>query len=149
MGESAEVMSMAAGPSRSGAPNRTALVIEDSYATRRLVDVVLASDRFSVVESATGPDGLATALEIAPDIVILDIALPGMDGWEVLHRMRAEPSLERVPVVVITARDAAAMKQRPDVNLVDAIVAKPFKVDELRRIVERVLDARTAASAPP
>jgi two-component system alkaline phosphatase synthesis response regulator PhoP len=77
--------------------------------------------------------------------VILDLALPGMDGWEVLHRMRAEPALGDVPVVVITARDAAAMKQRSDAGLADAIVVKPFEVDDLRRIVQRVLDARTSS----
>jgi CheY-like chemotaxis protein len=79
------------------------LHIEDDPANRLLVRKLLSPAGFEVVDATDGIDGIRKALAERPDLVLVDIAIPGLDGYEVTLRLRAEPTLRGVPIVAITA----------------------------------------------
>jgi signal transduction histidine kinase len=81
----------------------TILHIEDDPANRLLVRKLLQSAGLEVIDAADGLDGIRKACDLKPDLVLVDIAIPGLDGYEVTLRLRAEPALARVPIVAITA----------------------------------------------
>ena len=79
------------------------LVIEDSAVIRRLIEVCLRAADLEIITRDDGKSGLAAVREESPDLVVLDIGLPGMDGWEVLAHVRSDESIRDTPVVVLTA----------------------------------------------
>jgi CheY-like chemotaxis protein len=79
------------------------LHIEDDPANRLLVRKLLSSAGFEVVEAADGLEGVRKAMQERPDLVLVDIAIPGLDGYEVTLRLRSEPQLRGMPIVAITA----------------------------------------------
>jgi two-component system alkaline phosphatase synthesis response regulator PhoP len=80
------------------------LVIEDDPATQRLVDYSLKQEGYEVITASDGPDGIKKALEELPDLVILDVMLPGLDGFEICYRLRAEPTTAKLPILMFTAK---------------------------------------------
>lgn len=118
---------------------RTVLVIEDADATRRLVELSLSLEGFNVVQRADGLSGFDAAMELLPDVVVLDVALPGIDGWEVLQRIRADPRSRAIPVVMVTAHDTAEARNQAMVAEADAFLGKPFDVNHLRRVVANLV----------
>jgi len=104
------------------------LVIDDETAIRRLLKISLEADGYALLEASTGNEGLVNASTQRPDIIILDLGLPDMDGMTVLKRLREWTS---VPVVILTVRDSDIDK----INLLDAgaddYLTKPFSVPEL------------------
>lgn len=107
------------------------LVIEDVEATSRLLEVTLTMDGFDVIVCADGITGLEAALTVSPDVLLLDIGLPGMDGWEVLRQLRADPGGRHIPVLVITAYDFAESKTKSAAEA-DGVLGKPFQISHLR-----------------
>ena len=79
------------------------LHIEDDAANRLLVRKLLEPQGFEVVDAVDGLDGIRKALSVRPDLVLVDIAIPGLDGYEVTLRLRAEPQMQGIPIVAITA----------------------------------------------
>lgn len=114
------------GDSTGSAP--IALVIDDEPQIRRLLRVTLEANGYQVFDSATGRDGVAQAAQRRPDVVLLDLGLPDMEGVEVLHHIR---EWSRVPVVVLSVRD----REDDKISALDAgaddYVTKPFGVGEL------------------
>jgi two-component system KDP operon response regulator KdpE len=106
----------------------TALIIDDELQMRRLLRVCLEANGYRVAEAATGQDGIAEAAQHPPDVVILDLGLPDMEGFAVLKRLR---EWSRVPVVVLSVRDREEDKIAAlDVGA-DDYVTKPFSSGEL------------------
>ena len=103
-------------------------VIEDNADNRLLLDAIL-SDDFVIDEYAAGAEALAAMPSRVPDVVLLDVSLPGMDGLEVLARMRSDPVLRAVPVVAVTAHAMAGDRERYLAAGFDGYVPKPI-VDE-------------------
>ena len=120
-----------------GAPR--VAVIEDNADNRLLIDAVLG-ESYALEEYVTGADALAAMAVRPPDLVLLDVSLPGMDGLAVLERMRAHAALRAIPVVAVTAHAMIGDRDRYLEAGFDAYVAKPI-VDEqvLIDIVERLL----------
>ncbi|HOX58315.1 MAG TPA: response regulator [Candidatus Paceibacterota bacterium] len=112
----------------STAPQPLALVIDDELQMRRLLRVCLEANGYRVAEAATGQDGIAHAAQRPPDVVILDLGLPDMDGVAVLKRLR---EWSRVPVVVLSVRDREEDKIAALDNGADDYVTKPFGSGEL------------------
>lgn len=111
---------------------RKLLIIEDDATTRAFVGNVLRSDFDIVREAADGAAGLALAEEDAPELVLLDLALSGMDGLEVCRRMRESASLKDTPIVVLTASaDEATVAAAFSAGATDYLV-KPFAPSQLR-----------------
>jgi two-component system KDP operon response regulator KdpE len=105
-----------------------ALVIDDELQIRRLLRVCLEANGYRVSEAATGKDGIAEAAQHPPDVVILDLGLPDMEGVAVLKRLR---EWSRVPVVVLSVRDREEDKILALDNGADDYVTKPFSSGEL------------------
>ena len=106
----------------------TALVIDDELQMRRLLRVCLEANGYQVLEAATGMEGIAEAAQHPPDVVILDLGLPDMEGVAVLKRLR---EWSRVPVVVLSVRDREEDKIAALDNGADDYVTKPFSSGEL------------------
>jgi two-component system KDP operon response regulator KdpE len=106
----------------------TALIIDDELQMRRLLRVCLEANGYRVAEAATGKEGIAEAAQHPPDVVILDLGLPDMEGVDVLKRLR---EWSRVPVVVLSVRDREEDKIAALDNGADDYVTKPFSSGEL------------------
>jgi two-component system KDP operon response regulator KdpE len=106
----------------------TALVIDDEVQIRRLLNACLEANGYRVREAATGQEGISIAAQHPPDVVILDLGLPDMDGVTVLKRLR---EWSRVPVVVLSVRDREDDKIAALDNGADDYVTKPFSAAEL------------------
>lgn len=121
---------------------KTVLVVEDSEPTQRLIEMCLTMEGLNVVRCADGESGLDRARELAPDVIVLDIALPGINGWEVLEHLRSEPSTSAIPVLVATAHDSAVMRTKAQTATADAFVGKPFNLTDLRTAIAELLESR-------
>ena len=110
---------------------RTILVIEDYSDTRQLLSGMLRYRGFNVVEAEDGLEGLLKATSTCPDLIILDLAMPQMDGLEAARRIHAQPKLARVPIIVISA--FVTKEVEADIRAVGcvAIFPKPFDVNAL------------------
>jgi len=115
------------------------LVIEDSASVRRLIEVCLRILDVEIVSVEDGVKGLAEARKKRPDVIVLDIGLPGMDGWEVLRQLRSEPLTQSTKVLVLTAHAQPEIAQLADEVGADDFMTKPFRPGELRERLERLL----------
>lgn len=120
------------------APPPVVLVIDDDDDLRELMRVMLGKAGYEVVDAADGVAGLALARTRAPDLIVLDLMMPKLDGFGVLRGMRAEGL--RIPVVVVTGYSETANAQilRSDLGVVE-LLPKPVKYDELIALIRRVL----------
>ena len=114
--------------SESATPKPTALVIDDELQMRRLLRVCLEAKGYRVSEAASGQEGITQAAQYPPDVVILDLGLPDMEGVTVLKRLR---EWTQVPVVVLSVRDREEEKIAALDNGADDYVTKPFSTGEL------------------
>jgi DNA-binding response OmpR family regulator len=119
------------------------LAIEDDSDIRQLLRALLGREGYSVTEAATGRDGLRAFHESRPDLVILDVGLPDLDGWQVLERIR---DMSDAPVLVLTARSAERDKVRGLNAGADDYLTKPFSRVELLARLQAI--RRRQAAAP-
>ncbi len=115
------------------------LVVEDSPGIRRLIEVSLRPIDVELIARADGPTGLEAARADQPDLLVLDIGLPGMDGWEVLERIRAEEATASLPVVVLTAHAEEESRRRAHDGGANAFITKPFHPQAFRTSVAELL----------
>ncbi|SPT58016.1 response regulator transcription factor [Actinomadura madurae] len=118
------------------------LVVDDDAKIRMLVRAYLEADGFAVKEAADGTGGLRAALEEKPDLVILDVMMPGLDGFEVLRRLRRRSD---VPVILLTARDEEVDRVVGFTAGGDDYVSKPFSARELALRVRAILRRSTVS----
>ena len=124
------------------------LCIEDEPQMIDLIRLILETGGYRVVAAQGGEEGLEMMRSERPDLVLLDIMMPEMDGGDVYHRMQQEPDLVQIPVIVVTAKAAPIDKVLwMNVAQVDDYVTKPFGTHDLLSSVERVL-ARRAGRTP-
>jgi CheY-like chemotaxis protein len=114
----------------------TILVCDDDPSLRELVRAVLGPG-YHFIEAADGTEALVAARELDPDLIVLDVMLPGLSGIEVLEEIRNDEKLKGIMVVVITAWSHAELDAR--VAGADRFVSKPFDPDDLSRAVEELL----------
>jgi signal transduction histidine kinase len=118
-------------PGHNGSTTGRVLVVDDQAANVRVVSVLLARNGFEVIPAGSGADALAAAAERKPDLILLDMMMPGMDGFELLDALRAQPGLRDVPAVFLTAaHDRDLLLRAFDAGAVD-YVTKPFMPEEL------------------
>jgi CheY-like chemotaxis protein len=116
------------------------LVIEDSASVRRLIEVCLRVLDVTISSAADGTTGIDAIKNTLPDVVVLDIGLPGLDGWEVLRQLRIDPDTEDLKVLVLTAHAQPEMADRAAKGGADAFMTKPFRPLDLREQVEKLLN---------
>lgn len=117
------------------------LVVEDSPGIRRLIEVCLRPIGVELAAAEDGPSGLEAARADLPDLLVLDIGLPEMDGWEVLRHLRADGPTANLPVLVLTAHAEEESRRRATEGGADGFVTKPFQPGDFRAEVERLLGA--------
>jgi two-component system cell cycle response regulator DivK len=104
------------------------LLVEDNEKNMKLARDLLAYNGHTVYEATTGEEAVATATKELPDLVLMDIQLPGIDGIEALRRIRADGKAARIPIVALTASVMANDRERFDKAGFDAFIAKPIDV---------------------
>ena len=124
------------------------LVVEDSAVIRRLIEVCLRPANLEIVMREDGPSGLDAALKEAPDLLVLDIGLPEMDGWEVLDRLRSDARTQKLPVLILTAHAEEESRCRADEGGADSFVTKPFQPNDFRQEVLNLLASRSEQQIP-
>jgi len=118
---------------------RRILVVEDDVDNRRIVTKVLTGEGYDVVEAATGAAALAAVQEQRPDLIIMDLALPGIDGWEASRRIKATPDSADIPIIALTAFAMRGDEERARAAGCDAYVPKPCRPQTLREVVRQFL----------
>ena len=121
---------------------RRILVVEDNPLNLKLVRDVLQFAGYDVIEAQSGEEGLRVAQEHPPDLVLMDLQLPGIDGTETLHRLRQGSLGRNVPVIAVTAFAMAEDRQRAALSGFDGYVEKPINVRALPGQVEAFLAGR-------
>jgi two-component system cell cycle response regulator DivK len=118
------------------------LVVEDNPLNLKLVRDVLSFAGYDVIEAKSGEDGLRVAQENPPDLVLMDLQLPGIDGFETLYRLRQDTLGPNVPVVAVTAFAMAEDKDRASKAGFDGYIEKPISVRALPGQIEAFLGGR-------
>jgi len=122
------------------------LCIEDEPEMIDLIRLILERRGYKVLGAVGGEEGMKALEGQVPDLILLDLMMPDMDGWEVFRQVRANPRLQHIPVVVVTAKAQSIDKVLGlHIAKVDDYITKPFGPQELIEAVERVL-SRQAAS---
>ena len=118
------------------------LVVEDDPSLRRVIEIVLEGGGYLVDQAQHGAAALERMAEQRPDIVIADLKMPLMDGFELLGRVRSEPALQAIPVLLLTGNPEAAR----GADGADGILVKPFEPADLIAMIEKLTeqDAATA-----
>lgn len=114
------------------------LVVDDDLVIRQLIGINLELEGFEVHLAADGEEALTQAVELLPDVVVLDVMMPRLDGLEVARRLRADPRTSSMRLVLVSARAQAADLQRGEDMGADAYVTKPFEPDDLVGVVRRL-----------
>ncbi|MGB9521949.1 MAG: response regulator transcription factor, partial [Anaerolineales bacterium] len=125
------------------------LVIEDDDIVARTVERSLRGEEFKVTTVNSGVEGLKIARKLMPDIVILDVVMPGMDGYTVCREMRADPTLSEVPILFLTAKIKDEDKITGFNAGADDYLSKPFNIDELILRVRAILRRSTRRKQTP
>lgn len=115
------------------------LIVEDEANIRKFVVINLSARGFEVIEAEDGREGLARLRDASPAILLLDIKLPDMSGWELLKIMAADPALPQIPVIVITASSSAANPEYAKYKNLRKVMIKPVSAQELTHIVKETL----------
>jgi two-component system cell cycle response regulator len=118
---------------------RTILLIEDDPLSARLVDLILKSEGHQVIMVQDGSRGLEIAQNTPLDLILLDLMLPGIDGFEVLRRLRADPKTANVKVVVVSAKSQPADKEKAAELGINYYLTKPYRKVELLEVVRSLL----------
>jgi two-component system, cell cycle response regulator DivK len=102
------------------------LVVEDTEDNRQIIRDLLTSAGYEMLEAVTGEQGVAMAAEHRPDLILMDIQLPVLDGYEATRRIKANPALRHIPVIAVTSYALSGDEERAREAGCDAYVAKPF-----------------------
>jgi CheY-like chemotaxis protein len=119
---------------------RKVLIVDDNRLSRELIVDILRPLRLEVVEAPDGVAALAAARSIKPDLVLLDLAMPGIDGYGVLSDLRRSPENVRMPVVAVTAHAMPGERARALAAGFSDFLTKPVGIVDLRRRVEALLN---------
>lgn len=122
------------------------LVVEDEPENRLLIGMILTTEGYQVIPAVDGADALARLASEPPDLILLDLMMPQMNGFEVLERLRADPTTAPVPVIVLTALAQERDIARAVSSGAQGYVIKPFEPDELLKRIGQALGVRREAS---
>ena len=118
--------------------NTTVLIVDDDSDLRKLLRFALASSRRVILEAATAEEGLRLALYTVPDVLLLDIGLPGLDGFTICRAIDDKPSLWLMKTVIISGHDAAEDISQAAWFGINAYLIKPFSLRTVIELVERL-----------
>src|SRR5215213_414556 len=123
----------------------TILYIEDNSDNRMLVRRILLSQDYSLLEAVDGSDALNVLQSERPDLILMDINMPDMDGYTLTAKIKAMPGFERIPILALTANVMRGDKEKTLEAGCDGYIQKPLDIDQLTREIERFIMRRTNA----
>src|SRR5690606_8146366 len=124
------------------------LTVDDSKTVRIIVKKAFRAYDCEIIEAANGVEGLAMAAKSSPDVILLDVTMPVMDGVEMLTKLKSDPALKAIPVIMLTAEGGRDnVLKIAKIGVRDYIV-KPFKEEVLVEKCSRVIDLKPANEAP-
>ena len=128
-------------------PARPRVLLVDDYPdAREMYSEYLQFSGFDVVEAANGIEALQSAIERAPDIILMDLSLPVMDGWEATRRLKADDRTASIPVVALTGHALAGISEGAKRAGCDAFVTKPCLPEDLVKEIRKVLDETSSST---
>lgn len=122
------------------------LVIEDEDNIAIALDYLLTREGYSQTRLATGAGAIEVIRKHQPDLVLLDVMLPEVSGYEICQAVRADPSCAQVRILMMTARGSAMERRKGMAMGADGFISKPFELKELREAVRRILSAQLTGS---
>jgi CheY-like chemotaxis protein len=123
--------------------NELILIVEDNEKNRKLVRDVLTFTGYRLAEAETGEDGVRLAKELRPDLILMDIQLPGINGIAALGQIREDPAIGQTPVIAVTASAMTHDRQKIMAAGFNGYQSKPINVKDFLAAVRAMLDART------
>ena len=121
------------------------LIADDDARNRKLLETLLASEGYQVASAPSGQAVLSAALADKPDLILLDLMMPGMDGFEVLRHLKAIPELQDIDVVMVTALDDTGSRARMNAAGAAGLLVKPVDRWKLKEVLEQMLGGTDAA----
>lgn len=119
---------------------KTVVYIEDEPELIDLLRLIFKGEQIIIRTALTGREGLELVRQLKPDLVLLDLMLPDIEGWDIFWKMQQDASLKNIPVIVITVRAEGLVEGVwPQVKELAGYLVKPFTVQELRAVVSRTL----------
>jgi two-component system cell cycle response regulator DivK len=115
------------------------LVVDDFLDAREMYAEYFAFSGFRVAEASNGADAIQKALELAPQVILMDLSMPGMDGWEATRQLKADPRTRHIPVIALTGHALKGFSESAKLAGCDAFVTKPCLPDALVEGVRRLL----------
>ncbi|PJF40701.1 MAG: response regulator [Chloroflexi bacterium] len=117
------------------------VIIEDDNQIINLVTLILSQQGYEVYGAESGADGLDLVRDLLPDLILLDLMMVDIDGWDVYERLKGDPELQNIPVIVVTAKaQSIDVKLGLQIAKVDDYITKPFSPQQLLVSVEQVLN---------
>lgn len=123
----------------------TILYVEDNPDNRLLVKRILLAEDYSLLEAIDGKDALNVLRTARPDLILMDINMPDMDGYTLTAKIKSLPGFERVPIVALTANVMRGDKEKTLEAGCDGYIQKPLDIDQLTREIEKFLSRRSNA----
>jgi CheY-like chemotaxis protein len=125
------------------------LVVDDYADSRELYADYLDYSGFSVEQAATGSEALRKAIAGVPDLILMDLSLPDVDGWEATRRLKADGRTRQIPVLALTAHAMRSHAKSAQEAGCDGFIAKPCELPDLVEIISKTLDERAAREPTP
>jgi two-component system cell cycle response regulator DivK len=113
------------------------LIVEDQEDNRRILRDLLSSAGFALIEATTGEEGVHLAAAHRPDLILMDVQMPVLDGHEATRRIKAQPDLRHIPIIIVTSYALSGDDAKARAAGADAYVAKPFSPRELLATIRR------------
>ncbi|MCK5466009.1 response regulator [Candidatus Parcubacteria bacterium] len=121
--------------------NKKILVIEDEATLQKALNEVLSNEGYEVISSLDGSRGLELAQEEIPDLILLDIILPKMDGFEVLKRIKKDDKISQIPVIILTnLSDISDIQKALDLGATTYLVKADFHIEDVLKKIEKILN---------
>jgi len=124
----------------------TVMVVDDSLTVRKITGRLLSREGYQVITAKDGVDALEQTLEIVPDVMLVDIEMPRMDGFDLTRNVRADARLKHVPIIMITSRIADKHRNYARDIGVNHYLGKPYDEDELLRLISGYVQTRARAA---
>jgi len=118
------------------------LLVEDNADNREVIRTILTHYGYEVIEAHNGEDGVELAQSARPDIILMDLSLPKIDGWEAASRIKSKAELKRIPIIAITAHAMSGDEQKALEKGCDGYLAKPCTPKSVVELVEKYLKDR-------
>ncbi|MDO8734886.1 MAG: response regulator [Elusimicrobiota bacterium] len=119
------------------------LAIDDDSTTLQLLDFFLTKHKYEVTIASNGVDGIKKAQEIMPDLILLDVMMPHMDGIEVCKKLRADGKTAKIPILFLSALSQDVEVMRGLMAGSDGYIVKPFEPDNLLKSIEKLMENKT------